>query len=200
VTGLSAEAFLPGKGPHIHLRPVDRHRKSGAGGVAEGEPLPVRRDPVPVRNFDTARCSVCDVNNVVLPVDRVKIGQLSVIRPQNRGIEFQLLGDIRGPALGKALPDQCGDRPYPQEAPHGGLEGPGIGRRHDPYEIIFGNFEDPFGVLNGTEQFFLPQGGTMGTADCRVFQSIEGPRGSLVAGTGGEMGIAHETFLSQNVK
>jgi hypothetical protein len=65
---------------------------------------------------------------------------------------------------------------------------------------MFRDPEDPSCFLNGTEQFFLSQGGTVGTPDSGVLQRIEVPFRSLAAGTGGEMGIVHERLLNSEVR
>ena len=50
VRGLPAQHLLPGEGGDIDLRPVDRLREDGRGGIGEGEPAALGRDPVAVGN------------------------------------------------------------------------------------------------------------------------------------------------------
>jgi hypothetical protein len=150
--------------------------------ASQGEALPVGRDPVPVRDFHAAGGSIGDVDDVVVPVHGGEIGYLPVVGPEDRGTEFQLLGNVRGPSLGEALPDEDGDRPGAQAAPQDGLEGPRIRGGHDADEIIFGDAEDPSGFLRGAEQFFLAQRGAVGTPDRGIPQRVEGPAGPLAAG------------------
>ena len=52
---LAAENLLPGIGDHIELRPIQALRENARSRVANGEALPVRRDPVGVRH-PHARC------------------------------------------------------------------------------------------------------------------------------------------------
>ena len=146
-------------------------------------------------DLDAACRSVRDEDDVALPIDRAEIGDFPVIGPQDRGIELQLFGDVRGPSFGEALPDEDGDRPDAQAAPHRGFEGPGVRSGQDADQEMLRDPEDPSCFLYGAEQFFLSQGGAVGTPDRGILQRIEVPSRSLAAGTGGEMGIVHERLL-----
>jgi hypothetical protein len=157
--------------------------------------LAVGGNPVPVGDLHAAGRPVGDKDHIVLPVDGFEIGDLSVIGPEGYGTELQLFGDIRGPSLREALPDEDGDRSCPQKAPHGGFERPCIRGGHDTDEVAFGDPEYPPCFLYRQGKLLLSQGGTMRTSDRGVLQGFETPGRPFAAWPGAKIGIVHDRLL-----
>ena len=147
---LAAKHLLPGEGNNVELRPVEFLREGGGGGVAERQAFAVSGDPVRIRNADAGGRAVPGEDHVVLEIGLGKIGQRAVGRiVYAHVLELELLGDVGGPVLAEALPDQHVDAARAEHGPHGHLEGAGIGARDDADQVIGGYAQNLARLVDG---------------------------------------------------
>ena len=104
---LAAQHLLPGERHDIELGEIERLREGGRGRIANGQALPVGRNPVGVRHAH-ARCgAVPGEDHIMAEIDAGQIGKLAIGRLQDaRILELQLLDDIADPAFAKTFPGQ----------------------------------------------------------------------------------------------
>ena len=76
------------------------------------------RNPIPIRDLDPAVVPLATKTRSEEPVMRLQIRYFPVIGLKICGVEFQLFGDVRCPAIGEALPYQDRDRPGTREGLH----------------------------------------------------------------------------------
>ena len=187
VSRLAAENFLPGIGDHIELRPIEALRENARSRVADGEALPVRRDPICVRYPHAGRGSVPGKDDIAREIDLAKIWQVSVGGLHDAHVaELQLLDDIDHPILAEGLPGQHVDTARAEQRPQRHLHRAGIGARDDGDEIIVRQLEQSAGSVEGKLQPRLAGSRAVRTAEDRVLEVVERPAGAFGARAGGE--------------
>jgi len=101
---LAAQHLLPGPGDDIELVPGQRHGEGSRRGIADGEPLPVGRNPVAIGNAHARSRAVPGEHHVAGEIHRAEIGQPTVRRFQHARIrKLELLHDIRRPTGAEAF-------------------------------------------------------------------------------------------------
>src|SRR5262249_45984004 len=97
----------PSKISLLSLPPLVSRKISGTGHFANGEALPVRRDPVGVRHPHTRYCSVPSKDDVAGKIDLGKIRQPTVGSLHDADVvNFQLPDNIDHPILAEGFPSQ----------------------------------------------------------------------------------------------
>ncbi len=187
---LAAHRLLPGEGGDVEFFPGQVLREGGGGGVAEGQPVPVRSDPITVRDPGAGGGAVPGEADIRLGPHRREIRQLAIGRRDHPRIsELELLRGVRSPALSEALPDQHVDGTRPEHRPHRHLEGTGVGGRHDADAVIGRHAEEPRSAVDRVLELRLRLRGTVrATEEGPGSDGFRAPARTLGAGAGREFG------------
>ncbi len=181
----AAHHLLPGVGDHIELVPLEVLGEGRRGGVADHHAFAVVGDEVGVGHARAGRGAVPGEHQVGVRADPRQVRQLAEGGGQRLGLrQLQLLDDVGDPVLGEALPGGHLHGALAQHGPHGHLDGPGVGRRHDADQEVVGDLEHLTGQVDGLLQARLHVPGAVVAAEQGAFEVFEGPAGALGAGAG----------------
>ena len=168
---LAAEHLLPGEGDDIELRPVELLREGGGGGVADGEPLAIGRDPVSVRHAHARSRAVPGEDDVVVEIDLDEVWQFAIGRFERaRVLELELLDDVGHPAFAEAFPGENVDAARAEQRPERHLDGASVGSRRNPDAVVGGNAEHFTGEVDRELELGFAELGAMRAAERRVLK------------------------------
>ncbi|VFU09023.1 conserved protein of unknown function [Methylocella tundrae] len=90
-----------------------------------------------------------------------------------------MLDDINDPMFAKSFPGDDVDAALPQKRPQGGLDGAGVGARHDADAIIGRNLQDLASEIDCKLQLGFANGGAVRTARWGVLKVFKLPARTL---------------------
>ena len=183
--GFAAQHLLPGERDDIQLVPGQIHRKSGAGGVADGQAFAVGGNPIAIGHLHAAGGAVPHKHRVMGGIVLAEIGDFAIRRLEDTGVfEFELLHRVGDPVFGKTFPGKQVHRAGAQKRPQRHLDGAGIGGRHNAQPVIGGQAQKLLGAVDRILELGFAGFGAVGASHQRAFEGFCRPARPLGAGSG----------------